>query len=343
MELINTYIAPWVLPNQVFPIHCVWKPDKDLSKIVVVIPDGYELSDTLNFVQHNFDKNSNSISIDANDLKSNNYFGIILRYVNIIEDVEKRDAVIITFLNPRDEILNTLRLFTRIVRPKLELLDFPKEIVVTDTSNPKDLISLKILHKGFGTANLSIEVIHSGADISKIDSLYFKVMKEIFERVLGLYEEPSESTEFVQIDDHLVREIAQNILKQPFPENLPFKLDEEDMKQLKELLKDESKKEAVYRIVYSSLRSLLFAALLYYGDRHPVEDIKLIDGKIVATMKDRIDELTVRIKYYDSFDNEYQPLEAKIRVLDRRGPEKQVEFDVPINIEWKKDILKLED
>jgi len=344
MKFINTYIAPWVLPKQVFPIHCVWKPQRDLSRIEVIIPKGYELADTLNFTEYRFNKIDNTITINAADLKSNNYFGVILRYPHIIQDIEKRDGVLINFIgSQKEKSLSKLTLETRIIRPKLELLRFPKEIIIADNTNPKDLIKLEILHKGFGTANLSLEVMHSGVDISKTKSLYFQVLKETIERILKIYEEPLESQMIVDIDDHLLKDIADNLFKAPFQENLPFELSKEDKELLREILKDESKKEAVYRVVYSSLRSLLFAALLYYGDRHPVEDIKVIDGKVVATMKERIDELNVRVSYYDSFENEYPPLEAKIRVLDRRSFDKPRDFEAPINIVWKKDVMNLED
>lgn len=76
MDFINKYIAPWVLPNEVIPMHCVWVPEKNLNKIVVLIPEGYELVEPLNFTEYNFEKSSNSIIVRLNDLKSKNYFGI---------------------------------------------------------------------------------------------------------------------------------------------------------------------------------------------------------------------------------------------------------------------------
>ncbi len=84
-------------------------------------------------------------------------------------------------------------------------------------------------------------------------------------------------------------------------------------------------------------------ALLYYSEKHPEEDIKLVDGKVVATIKDKVDELTIVIRYTDSFDNEYEPLIANIRVLDSRSEDARRELDLPVNLSWKKDILKLED
>jgi hypothetical protein len=344
MEIVNAYIAPWVLPKQVFPIHCVWKPEKDLSKIVVTIPQGYELHETLNFTNYAFDKAKSTISVDVMDLKSNNYFGIILEYLGITHEVEQRDAVVVDFQGAKGISLKNTTLYTRIVRPKLEFVNFPKEIVVTNSTNLKNLITIEVLHKGFGTANTTTEVMHSGDFISKSDSLYFKVLKETIERILRIYEEPLELKGGIeQFDDELIRKIADDIFKSPTQENLPFELDKEETELLKEIMKDKSRQEQVYRVVFSSLRSLVLAALLYYGEKHPVEDIKMIDGKVVATIKKKTDELVIRIRYSDSIENKYPPIEDKVKVLDRRDPEKQKEFETPINIIWKKDTLELED
>jgi hypothetical protein len=322
----------------------VWKPEKALSKIVATIPQGYKLHETLNFVNYAFDDAKNTISVDVKDLKSNNYFGIILKHRGIIEEVEQRDAVIIDFQGAKGISLKTTTLYTRIVRPKLEFMNFPREIVVTNSTNLKNLITLEVLHKGFGTANTTTEVMHSGDFISKSDSLYFKVLKETLERISRIYEEPLElKGEIEPLDDELIRKIADDIFKSPTRENLPFELDKEETELLKEIMKDKSKQEEVYRVVYASLRSLVLAALLYYGEKHPLEDIKMIDGKVVATIKEKTDELLIRIRYFDSAENEYPPIEDKIKVLDRRDPEKQKEFETPINIIWKKDTLNLED
>ncbi len=230
MKIINRYIAPWVLPNQAFPIHCVWEPESSLSKIVINIPDDYALSDTLNFEKFQVEgRPKNIMIIDGSNLKSKNYFGVILKYPKIDIDIEKRDAVTIRFFNESNEILDSITLYTRIIRPKLELLDYPKEIEVTNGTNFRNLITLEILHRGFGTANLGIEVMHSGSDISKTDSLYFDVLRETLEKVLTICNEPVNSQDFVKVDDNLIKEVADNLLEIPFQENLPFKIDKEQL------------------------------------------------------------------------------------------------------------------
>jgi hypothetical protein len=338
-------VAPWVLSKQAIPIHCVWVPEEKLKKIVIIIPSDYHLCDTLNFTQYDFDKTSNSILLSADDLKSNNYLGIVLEHPDLIEGVEKRDKVAINFLDAENKILAESTFYTRIVRPQLELLQFPKEIIVTDETNPRNLINLEILHRGFGTANLIINVTHSGADISKIDSIYFDVLRGIFERVLTSVDyESLDSFDDPDIDEKLVRKIADEILSSKSVKNLPVELSEDQLKQIKEIMKEAKSREAIYRIVYSSLRSLLLAALLYYDEKHPAEDIKLLDGQIAAYLKGRIDELVVKIDYYDSLGNVYPPLEAKIKVIDNRTKkDKSGDLEAPINIIWKKDLLNLEE
>jgi len=345
LEFLNKYIAPWVLPNQAIPIHCVWVPEMNLKKIEILIPKDYRISDTLNFSEYNYDETKNTISISVNNLKSDNYFGIVLTYSNICEDVEKRDEVTIRFLDVENNMIATLTFCTRIVRPKLAFLQFPKEIVVTDQTNPKDLINLEILHKGFGTANLNINVMHSDENIALVDSLFADVVTDVSKRILTSSRgEGIEGLADYAVDETLLREIAEVILSQSAKEELPIELDERQKKELVEILKDETRREVIYRIVYSSLRSLVLSAIVYYAERHPEEDIKLLYGRMAADLTKRIDELTIRINYHDSIQNEYPPIEAKIRVMDQRTFKKQPErFEAPINIIWKKDLLDLED
>ncbi len=253
MKFVNNYVAPWVLPNQPFPIHCVWEHEKKLGKIMIEIPKRYKLVDTLNFTVFDADKKTNQMVINASELKSNNYFGIILRYKAIDFLVEKRDDVRISFFSLENSLLDTITLQTRIIRPKIELLNYPKEITVTDKINPKNLIKLELLHKGFGTANLDIEVLNSGFDITKSDSLYIQVLQDTILKILKICDESPEMQEPVEIDDLLTRTVAENLFKSELQENLPYKLDKEELKKLKEIFNDKTKKEAIYRTVYASL------------------------------------------------------------------------------------------
>lgn len=325
-------------------MHCVWTPEENLRRIKLTIPENYNLSDTLNFTEYDFDETSRTISISIDNLKSNNYFGVILTYPNIIEDIEKRDEVTVYYLDAEDNVLDKLIFRTRIVRPKLELLHVPKEILIRDNTNPKDLINLEVLHRGFGTAYLSMNVTHSGTDISKVDSIYFDVLRNVFEKILSssIGEEEGVLFDDFEVDEEILKKTAEKILRQSDRGGLPFDLDEEQIEEVVKILKDETRMETVYRIIYSSLRSILLAALLYYGEKHPEEDIKLLYGQTAADMKNKIDELDITMNYYDSMLNDYPPLEAKIKVLDMRTlKDTPYVFKAPINIRWKKDVLEL--
>jgi hypothetical protein len=340
MQFVNKYIAPWALPNEAFPIHCVWTPEEAIEKIIINIPSEYALEDTLNFTEYEID-NLGKMTINLKDVKTNNYFGIALKYPFIIKDIEKRDDVDVTFLDKRGSMLGKTTFKTRIVRPKLELLNPPQEIIVTDNTNLKKLINLQIAYRGLAAAKLNTEVTHSGNSIGKIDSIYFEALKELYDKVLDLNAELVDPFTQFKVDEEVIKGIANNFFTLPnfekFPlDKLPFKLDDAQWSFLKEILSDETKREAVFRVVYASLRSLLLSSLLYYGECNPEEGIKLLDGKIVVNLKNRIGEFLVVIKYSDSLNNVYEPLKAKLRVIDMRKTVKIDEFDAPINIVWKK-------
>jgi len=324
-------------------MHCVWAPEESLRKIEITIPDNYDIYDILNFTEYDFDETTRTLSISVDNLKSNNYFGVVLTYPNIIEDIEKRDEVRVSYLDIENNVLNKLIFRTRIVRPKLELLRCPEEILVKDSTNPKDLINLEVLHKGFGTAYLNIDITHNGANISKADSLYFEVIRSVLEKIISsISDEKDQLLDGIELDEEILRKTAEKVLTRNALKNLPFDLDKEQINEVVEILRDETKREMVYRIIYSSFRSLLLAALLYYSEKHPQEDIQLLSGQIAADMKNKIDELDIRMNYYDSMLNDYPPIEAKIRVLDKRTLKDELrEFKVPINVKWKKDVFEL--
>jgi hypothetical protein len=344
LEFINKYVAPWVLPGQAIPIHCVWVPEKDLRRIELCIPNDYSLLDTLNFEQYTYDKSTNAVAIPVDNLKSDNYLGIVITHPDIIDRIEKRDIVSLHFLDKESVVLDKLSLQTRVVRPKLEFLSYPKEIIVSDETNPKDLINLEILHSGFGTANLDMTVSHSGVEISKTDSVYFDVVRRVIEEIAHSLEGEKDVSmpEEFEVDEKMLRQTAQTLLKEASQEDLAYDISSDELREVKELLKDERKKEVVNRILLSNLRPLLMAALLYYSERHPEEDIKLLYGKITADLKERVDELSIKIAYYDSLWNVYPPIEAKIRVLDMRNFRGEShKFEAPVNIRWKRDVLSL--
>jgi hypothetical protein len=343
VDYINKYVAPWVLPGQAIPIHCVWVPDKELKKISLSVPNNYVLNETLNFSSYDFDESKRELVIAIENLKSNNYFGIVISHPSIMEEIEKRDEIKVKFFDESNRIIDKFSFYTRIVRPKLELVDYPKQIVVTDSTNPKKLINLEILHSGFGTANLDINVKHSDIIISKSNSIYFDVIERVLEEInYSLDAKNFPEQEDFDVNDELLRKTVSVLLREADQSELLVDLDKEELAELKKHLKDEKKRELVYRILLSNLRSLYMAALLYYSERHPQEDIKLMYGKIAADLKDMVDELLVKIIYYDSLGNKYPVIETKIGVIDLRKHKKDSQkFDAPINIRWTKKVLDL--
>lgn len=343
MNVKNSYVAPWVLPNESFPVHCVWEPCSSLAKICIKIPKHYTLVDTLNFDAYVENSDPYRMFIKSECLKSDNYFGIILKYSEVNFAIEKKDDIEITFLNDRNEKLKSVILETRIIRPVLELIDYPVEVTINDNTNLKDLITIEILHKGFGTADLNVSVFHGGTDnIAKPNSLFAQVLKQTIIKIRDMGEQIEENTALIEINE-FTESIVEGLLKSKFPEDLPFELEKEDIENIKQILNDKTKRAMIYRIIQEYLRPLLLTALLYYSEKHPEEDIKFADGKVAAVIKNRVEELTVNITYTDSCKNKYTTLCAKIRVLDKRSDNKAKNtIDVPINLVWKRDTLKLE-
>jgi len=346
MEFLNQYIAPWALSKEAIPLHCVWRPEKKLYKIRFKIPDNYKIIDTLNFSEYLYDDLDNKVIIPITSLRSINYFGVVLCYPLIIDEIEKIDVINIEFLDFDENIIDELKFSSRLIRPKLKILNYTEKITVTDATSLKDLIKFEILHQGFGTANLSINVEHSGKNISVIDSLYIDALNKIYDEVLNVVSDNKSISDYLIYDnanDHILNEIANAILSESKKNMLISTISNGDMNDIIKILQDETKKEQIHRIILKNLRSLILSALLYIAEKNPVEGIKLLYGQTAADLTDKIEELNIKITYFDSMGNMYPPLEANIIVIDKRKKDRDVKkkFDAPINIVWKKETFNL--
>lgn len=338
----NTYIAPWALPNEVIPFHCVWEPEEKLSKICFQFPEDYELIDTLNFTKYECDHSNRLISINISDLKSNNYFGAVISYVKICDEIERKDDVEVKFLNNK-EIISIKKFNTRVVRPKIIIEKIEKPIRIDDKSNLNKLINLNVTHKGFGTANIDIQVTERDKNISKYSSIYFDMIKKIFEEISEKLSDLDDAfDDNISLNKDMMKKIADSFLDITNEKDNPFGLSEEEINEAKEIIRDKAQQEIAYRVFLKNLSTIFLSALLYYNDRHPDDSIRLLYGNMAADITGKIEELDVTITYFDSQYNEYPKENTKIMILDNRSPENMIDtISIPINIVWKKELLEL--
>ncbi len=187
------------------------------------------------------------------DLKSINYFGAIISYNNICDEVDRTDDIKIKFFNV-DELIGMKILNTRVVRPKIIIEEIKEPLMIDDNTNLKNCINLKVFHKGFGTANIDIKITQGDKNISKYDSLYFVMINKILEEISDKLDDIDvDFEEELGIDEVLMHKIADSLLDVSNDVNIPFDIDPKYMEDAKEILKDETKREMVFRVLLKNL------------------------------------------------------------------------------------------
>ncbi len=108
---------------------------------------------------------------------------------------------------------------------------------------------------------------------------------------------------------------------------------------LNEFLDDEKNREVIVQAIYTKLTRIFISYLLYYFDKNPHEDVELAGGKMKLSLNYGIKTINFKIKYKDSQDNSYKPVEITVQVSDSR--KNKDKFEIPINIKWISQPLKI--
>jgi len=343
LNIIDEYIAPWALPHGPIPFHCLWEPIDALRKICFTLPGDYNIIENLNFSSYNFDSESRVVSILSEDLKSDNYFGAVMTYNKILETIERSDEIIISYLDKDDIELSNIILHTRVVRPLLILQDedIPAPIIIDDKTDLKKILNLDIMHKGFGTATIEVKISQMGHDITKYSSLYFEMMEKMYESITPLLNIDSiDDVDSVGLDEEMLQTLHKKLMNVIEEDKLPNFIKKENIDDVRRLLNDPIRREKLLGILIQNINTVFMTTLLWYNDRNPREDVKLLWGNMAANLSGKIEELNIEISYQDSMNNKYGPLNMDIKVLDSRTTTTD-EIEIPININWRKDVLEL--
>ena len=314
-----------------------------LSKICFTLPRDYNIIENLNFSSYNFDSESRIVSILSEDLKSDNYFGAVMTYNKILETIERSDEIIISYLDKDDIELSNIILHTRVVRPLLILQDedITTTIIIDDKTDLKKILNLDIMHKGFGTATIEVKISQMGHDITKYVSLYFEMIEKMYESITPLFDfDAIDDVDSVGIDEEMLQNLHKKLMNVIDEDKLPHFIKQENIDDARRLLNDPKRREKLLGILIQNINTVYMTTLLWYNDRNPREDVKLLWGNMAANLSGKIEELNIEISYIDSIYNKYGPLNIDIKVLDSRTSTTE-KIEIPININWRREVLEL--
>lgn len=335
MSKLETTIPPWALPGEDIPIHVKLNKQLKYSKIIIEIPECFEIKEKINVLESRESNNRIEIyTIGKARRTEKDYFGIVIATKHPFEELAVKSRIKIKLIcdNQKEE---EFEIFARIFRPLLEIDKVPDEIPINDTYEPSLPIHLKFT--GFGDIKLRLECSIGGQIVSEGDS----VLDEIFRRMVreGLVKENNfENKLGVQIDKKYVQKVISDF-REKFRNSDQLQQMLTDRSMSKELITfllelNESEQEKFMGVFYNTIEGYLIKIITDILNRNISNNLHLDSGtKILTEIKIPITNVKLKISYSDVIGNEYAPLERTFKIHDKRKNSSKIKVEIPIEIE----------
>ena len=343
-ESVRVHIAPWALPGEEIPIQVEWQSGFDFDTVIVSIPEGFSFVEFTNLDEVKTEGCRATIErSNISKAEASTYFGCVIRYTRIPQEISNQGRVAVTFVK-QGEVKLSSELEARIFRPKLDIVEAPKEIELRQTGMVKSLpISLR--YTGFGDIQLRIEASIGGTIVSESGSVASEILRRLW--LYGILEKEADidktkKKEKLRVAPDYVRTITNEIQQiLDSGEIPPDVFGEKESKELREQLRDLDTKNRFMDLMYSRTEDMILGLLVDLLESHPATNVRLMDprAKILTQIRAPIEKLLLRLRYRDLLGNEYEPVEVPIKVVDQCNGEKPV-LDIPIMVEkWEDDPL----
>jgi len=332
VKLISEYIAPWALSNEEIPIHLVWDPSFEYKSIQVETPEGITVKDFFNV--DSIEKRGSRLTINA--LKTPNYLGFLVSSQKVHQKPHIRKEIKVQFISSDNE-KHSHSFVANIYRPFLTLIEKPKKVILSDDSNLRKLVSISLKLQGFGRIRTRFEISTGGEFRTRAEPLYREVVRRMISS-LKLDETSSEEKKDIEIDAIRLQAIAKEFIGKMKKGEFPLDVGKEDLKDFQRWMSDEKNQTQLADLVSRHLESILIDSLLFYLEKYPTDDVELAQGKPVTLIERATRGIRIKIHYWDSLENEYEPIDVLIPIEDNRA-DKKTRIEIPINIRWKKELI----
>lgn len=339
MKVISAFIAPWALSKEMIPFHIVWESETIYDLIRVILPSNFKVHEFFNVDEFSIDGTVTLIK----KLKTKNYFGVVVYSDEVYEFPVAKKEIIVEFLS-QGEVKHTQSFMAHIIRPVLTVLNAPKTIILNEDIDPKNLINVSLKYLGLGTAKIRVEASHKGEMVSQTEPLFHYIMKKMIDQKIladARKEEEPQKSEAVDIDPVAVAKLTEEVIERIKKGVVPPELNRESLVEFQQWMSNPVNAERLMKFVYTEIEQLMVSAFLYCFERHPSESVELTDGVTNTVFRHKIKEIDMMIRYTDSLDNEYKPLEVTIQVDDQRKNTDRM-LAAPVNLSFTTERVDLE-
>lgn len=335
MKLLQAQIVPWSLPKEEIPFNVKWPKDIHFDGINIKLPNNLELKELLNVKDYQIKKNIIEIK-KIHSVKSVNeiYFGGVVSTKDIPVNLSNSDNIVIELLD-NGKVIDNIIVTAKTFRPRLELTDYPKEILLSDDKKIA-ILPICLRYVGFGDIKIKFEATLQGKLVSGRDTIIHELVRRLKNSKL-VEDDFNEAItqEDITIDPQYIDEIVLQIERYMNSKNPPLsELDSDDIEYIKEWMKKlRTKKIEFYDFFKNKVSNLLIEIIDELISINPTENVSLESNwKITGRIKAPAENLKVKILYSDSLDNIYDPLEFQVQLIDKRE-NKGVMFEIDVNIE----------
>ncbi|KPQ43801.1 MAG: hypothetical protein MPEBLZ_01675 [Candidatus Methanoperedens nitroreducens] len=306
MNILKKYLAPWAIPNENIPLNIVWNPNEEIQEIILIKPENLNIKEVFNSSY----TIENDTTVKFKNFESNGYFSVEL-ISKEIEKTEKKCDIVLEF--KKDNIsIEKINLSTKILRPKLELINVPENIKIIkfgDDFKVENPIRLK--YKGAGeiyvqakTSQSSELQIEIPAEISEVLIKFKSDFEMCLEELKPKY--PQYEKLFVSLGNEI-----------PSLDNIESELDvyskifENDMAFTKDF--SEKLTWAITRN-YAMLDDYIITPFIEFIRSAPIRAVRLMNPIWHVNFFKAPKFLNLKIEYYDSLNNIYEPLEISTKL-----------------------------
>lgn len=345
---VKHYIAPWALPRENIPINIEWGKDVVFNEIRIEIPDDFRFVDFLNVKKFSIAGNVATISsvIECTFPDAPLYCGFLVSSTEIPDKLKAAKKILVEFLH-EDKVIKSLKLYARIFRPVLEVTETVEKIELHDDQEKLEIpINLKYI--GFGDIRLKIEAGIGGRIVSHGESIIYELLRRLWLSDVLADEGVSEGEEKrkrIHVEQPVLQEFSEQLGKKIESGDISGiigMIEEGDVEDFKRWLSDVKTKEKFMEVIYSRIEDLLLGLLTDLLERYPTDSVKLANArtKIKAKIELPVETIKIRLKYTDSIENEYTPVEIQLKIEDKRVEKRKTIIDIPIIIEMEEEPFK---
>lgn len=330
-------IPPWALPKEEITLYVKIKKNLTISKIIIQIPEYFKIKNFINIEEFKQYKNQIVVLMMGKSTFSKyDYFGITIATKEPFSDLAVKSKISIKLIES-DSTTTQIETYARIFRPLLVIDKIPEQIPLNDIDETTLPIHLKF--KGFGDISIRIEadiggVLVSEGGVSVMDRFFYGLLRDgIFDTKLDKNDNNGikiNKTNFVRMFDDLKTK-----LRDPdYLKNL--EKDKTITKEAIEWLKsfNEKQQEKYMKTLYDTMEGYIIKKLTDLLARNVSRHLQLDSGtNIIAEIKTQLTHLKLRIFYRDLAGNVYAPLNANVKIIDKRKSDNELHVTIPIDIE----------